>query len=173
MKLPKGAYLGYANLVHDWLIEERPPFKLVNLKELMLKWSPSGRCHKEDYVTQCMDFVCFYLVRACDPPERIQKYSCRVSSRGGKKEDLEDLPEEIVFTLIGCLGLGQPELEMSAEDLKMRRRNSGASWGRRIEFADNRSSIGRPAACAGYLRYASRSPGHCTQSSAEHCAPSQ
>ncbi|KAL6726411.1 hypothetical protein Aduo_008384 [Ancylostoma duodenale] len=42
-------------------------FLLINLKELIHKWTPSARCHKEDLVTQCVDFVCFYLVRILVP----------------------------------------------------------------------------------------------------------
>ncbi|RCN38197.1 hypothetical protein ANCCAN_15896 [Ancylostoma caninum] len=59
-------------------------------------------------------------------------------------------------------------------------RDSDANWDRWIEFADNRSNIGRLAACAGDPRHASRSHGHCRaeacaciQSSAENCATNQ
>ncbi|EYB98595.1 hypothetical protein Y032_0130g1556 [Ancylostoma ceylanicum] len=58
---------------------------------------------------------------ACEPVEAIQHYSHRVSGRGSKKEELKDVPENIVEILIDCLldglSLGQPELHMAAEEL--------------------------------------------------------
>ncbi|EYB84303.1 hypothetical protein Y032_0319g2362 [Ancylostoma ceylanicum] len=59
--------------------------------------------------------------KACDSPTAIQKYSLRVCSRGGKKEELQDLPERIVSAsvdfMLEAMGVGQPELERSAEEL--------------------------------------------------------
>ncbi|EYB98597.1 hypothetical protein Y032_0130g1556 [Ancylostoma ceylanicum] len=61
------------------------------------------------------------LHKACEPVEAIQHYSHRVSGRGSKKEELKDVPENIVEILIDCLldglSLGQPELHMAAEEL--------------------------------------------------------
>ncbi|EPB69710.1 hypothetical protein ANCCEY_11194 [Ancylostoma ceylanicum] len=93
-----------------------------DLKELMGRWRRSGRATEEDHLTHCTDFMRFYL--ACDPVKSIQKYAHRVSGRGQKKEDLKDLPENIVGILIECLldglGLGQPELQMATEELEDR-----------------------------------------------------
>ncbi|EYC20596.1 hypothetical protein Y032_0021g301 [Ancylostoma ceylanicum] len=62
--------------------------------------------------------------RGVRPPEAIQQFSLRVSSRGGKKEVLKDLHESVVTTLIDFmlqpLGLGQPELDCTSDELRER-----------------------------------------------------
>ncbi|KAL6743239.1 hypothetical protein Aduo_016305 [Ancylostoma duodenale] len=62
-----------------WVIQERPPFKRHNLKAL------------------------HYFKVACEPADAIQSSSVRMSSRGGKKEELRDLPERIVSTLVNFM----------------------------------------------------------------------
>ncbi|KAL6738557.1 hypothetical protein Aduo_012096 [Ancylostoma duodenale] len=122
LKLPNGACLSASNLKTSWEIPVQPPFVECDLRELMGRWRRSGRATEEDHLTHCTDFMRFYLVRACDPVESIQKYAHRVSGRGQKKEDLKDLPENVVGILIDCLldglGLGQPELQMATEELE-------------------------------------------------------
>ncbi|EYB81147.1 hypothetical protein Y032_0390g534 [Ancylostoma ceylanicum] len=124
LKLPNGVSLSASNMKTSWKIPVQPPFVECDLKELMGRWRRSGRATEEDHLTHCTDFMRFYLVRACDPVKSIQKYAHRVSGRGQKKEDLKDLPENIVGILIECLldglGLGQPELQMATEELEDR-----------------------------------------------------
>ncbi|RCN51755.1 hypothetical protein ANCCAN_02115, partial [Ancylostoma caninum] len=122
LKLPNGVCLSASNMKTSWKIPVQPPFVECDLRELMGRWRRSGRATEEDHLTHCTDFMRFYLVRACDPVESIQKYAHRVSGRGQKKEDLKDLPENVVGILIDCLldglGLGQPELQMATEELE-------------------------------------------------------
>ncbi|KAL6725929.1 hypothetical protein Aduo_007950 [Ancylostoma duodenale] len=104
--------------------QARPPFKSHNLKALLRSWVPNGRIAKSDFATLCTDFARHYFVVACEPAEAIQGFSVRVSSRGGKKEELRDLPERIVSTLVDfmleAMGIGQPELERTSQDLSQR-----------------------------------------------------
>ncbi|KAL6726636.1 hypothetical protein Aduo_008588 [Ancylostoma duodenale] len=61
-------------------------------------------------------------LHACRTVDSIQSYACRLSGRGARSERLQDLPENIVDILIKCLleglGIGQPELERSATELR-------------------------------------------------------
>ncbi|KAL6734964.1 hypothetical protein Aduo_005450 [Ancylostoma duodenale] len=104
--------------------QARPPFKSHNLKALLRSWVPNGRIAKSDFATLCTDFARHYFVVACEPAEAIQGFSVRVSSKGGKKEELRDLPERIVSTLVDfmleAMGIGQPELERTSQDLSQR-----------------------------------------------------
>ncbi|RCN44952.1 hypothetical protein ANCCAN_09056 [Ancylostoma caninum] len=122
LRLPENARLTAANLRNDWIIEEEKPFVRTNLKKLMTKWRRSHCSTPDDFSTHCTDFVRRYLIQACDPPAEIQKYSHRISGKGARKEDLKDLPDSVADALIGCLlealGLGQPEMEKSSEELK-------------------------------------------------------
>ncbi|RCN35946.1 hypothetical protein ANCCAN_18175 [Ancylostoma caninum] len=121
MKLPPGVFLSAGNIVGTWIVPNQPPFVECNLKEVMARWKRSGRATDEDHLVHCADFMRFYLVKACDPVQAIQHYSHRVSGRGSKKEELKDVPENIVEILINCLldglSLGQPGLHMAAEEL--------------------------------------------------------
>ncbi|EYC11166.1 hypothetical protein Y032_0052g2262 [Ancylostoma ceylanicum] len=61
-------------------------------------------------------------MQACEPPDAVQRYSCRLSGNGRKSEKLMELPETIVeilteFMLEG-LRLVQPELQLSTKELK-------------------------------------------------------
>ncbi|RCN31551.1 hypothetical protein ANCCAN_22663 [Ancylostoma caninum] len=79
MRLPPGVYLSAGNCGHM----DSPK-------------STAVRGH-------CADFMRFHLVKACDPVEAILHYSHRVSGRGSKREELKDVSENIVETLIDCL----------------------------------------------------------------------
>ncbi|EYB96883.1 hypothetical protein Y032_0146g2558 [Ancylostoma ceylanicum] len=121
MPLPKEAFFGAKNVHQQWIIPEKPPFKRQDLKALLRSWVPNARTPTSDFATLTTDFARHYFVVACEPPTAIQKYSLRVSSRGGKKEELQDLPERIVSALVEfmleAMGIGQPELGRTAEEL--------------------------------------------------------
>ncbi|KAL6729671.1 hypothetical protein Aduo_000706 [Ancylostoma duodenale] len=125
MELLKGAFFGEKNVKREWIIPQRAPFK-TDLKALIRTWVPSTRTSKGDFATICTDFARHYFVRACNPSEAIQQFSVRVSSRGrSKKEELKDLPESIVTTLhphfmLEAMGLGQPGLDCTSDELKER-----------------------------------------------------
>ncbi|EYC30078.1 hypothetical protein Y032_0005g2436 [Ancylostoma ceylanicum] len=120
-RLPENARLHGSNLTRQWIVPALPPFKCVNLNDLLDKWKRSPRSREDDHLVHCIDFLRNYLIRACEPVERIQTYACRQTGKCGKHERLLDVPEEIVDILINCLldgfGLGHPELSMTADQL--------------------------------------------------------
>ncbi|KAK6730175.1 hypothetical protein RB195_006937 [Necator americanus] len=120
-RLPENARLHGSNLTRQWIVPALPPFKRVNLNDLLDKWKRSPRSREDDHLVHCIDFLRNYLIRACEPVERIQTYACRQTGKCGKHERLLDVPEEIVDILINCLldgfGLGHPELSMTADQL--------------------------------------------------------
>ncbi|VDL79996.1 unnamed protein product [Nippostrongylus brasiliensis] len=121
MKVPDDTVLSHLNMTNRWAIQESPPFKQMDLKALMANWRMPARAKKDDHIIQCVDFVRFYLSRACDPVEEISRYAVRVSGKHAKGPTKADLPDGIVDTLIKCLldglRMGQPELDRMPEEL--------------------------------------------------------
>ncbi|KAL6738954.1 hypothetical protein Aduo_012450 [Ancylostoma duodenale] len=103
-------------------VSTTPFVRECNLKALVTKWLHSGRSSADEHLAHCVDFIRGHLVQACEPPDAVQRYSRRLSGKGGKSEKLLDLPEKFVEILKECmlegLCLCQPELQLSSKDLK-------------------------------------------------------
>ncbi|EYB88445.1 hypothetical protein Y032_0247g70 [Ancylostoma ceylanicum] len=119
--LPQDTYLHGKNLTRQWDVPNIPPFKAFNLNSLLNGWRRPGRTRSDDHVSQCVDFFRNYLVQATSPVAAVQQFSCRISGKSAKDQNLQDIPEPIVDVLVGCcldgLLLGAPELMMTEKEL--------------------------------------------------------
>ncbi|KAL6729873.1 hypothetical protein Aduo_000887 [Ancylostoma duodenale] len=121
ISLPEGTHLHGKNLTRQWDVPNIPPFKAFNLNALLNGWRRPGRTRSDDHVSQCVDFFRNYLVQATSPVAAVQQFSCRISGKSAKDQNLQDIPEPIVDVLVGCcldgLLLGAPELMMTEKEL--------------------------------------------------------
>ncbi|RCN51337.1 hypothetical protein ANCCAN_02490, partial [Ancylostoma caninum] len=121
ISLPEGTHLHGKNLTRQWDVPSIPPFKAFNLNALLNGWRRPGRTRSDDHVSQCVDFFRNYLVQATSPVAAVQQFSCRISGKSAKDQNLQDIPEPIVDVLVGCcldaLLLGAPELMMTEKEL--------------------------------------------------------
>ncbi|EYC22857.1 hypothetical protein Y032_0016g2990 [Ancylostoma ceylanicum] len=111
--LPQGLGFSIKNLKRVWEVNVGPPFKNVNLRDVLEKWHPSPKAGKNHFL-HILDFLRHYFSRACTPPPEIQRFACRQAGKRGKFEHLTDLPEAFVEFLIDfvldAIGLGDEGL---------------------------------------------------------------
>ncbi|CAJ0606480.1 unnamed protein product [Cylicocyclus nassatus] len=117
VRVPGRPALILKNCTRAWKIDGPAPFITADLKQMIVNYHPK---EKETPFQLFAGLFRYIIMRATNPPQKIQEYSLRLNGRNGRVDTLLNLPESIQNLLLDfaedLIGYGHNELRAPQAD---------------------------------------------------------